>query len=76
MPIVYRPSETWPADAGQDEATVLGDENTVIGDESESAAKLIELLSGRPPVDRIFGIVEIECTLERSVEIKVVVNRV
>ena len=59
MGIEYRPSDTWPAEAGQDESTPLGNESTVIGYEDDSALKLMEMLTGRPPIDRIVRVQEI-----------------
>lgn len=49
----YKPSHTWPSDAGRDENDVLGTDASVIGDENDSARALLTLLAGREPIDRI-----------------------
>jgi len=72
--IEYRPSDTWPAEAGQDESTPLGNESTVIGYEDDSALKLIEMLTGRPPINRIVRVREITVTLPTKIVIEAVVR--
>ena len=74
MGIEYRPSDTWPAEAGQDESTPLGNESTVIGYEDDSALKLIEMLTGRPPINRIVRVREITVTLPTKIVIEAVVR--
>lgn len=74
MGIEYRPSDTWPAEAGQDESTPLGNESTVIGYEDDSALKLMEMLTGRPPIDRIVRVLEIAVTLQTKKVIEAVVR--
>lgn len=69
MGIEYRPSDTWPAEAGQDESTPLGNESTVIGYEDDSALKLMEMLTGRPPIDQIVRVREITVTLVREITV-------
>jgi len=72
--IEYRPSDTWPAEAGQDESTPLGNESTVIGYEDDSALKLIEMLTGRPPINRIVRVREITVTVPTKIVIEAVVR--
>jgi len=72
--IEYRPSDTWPAEAGQDESTPLGNESIVIGDADDSALKLIEILTGRPPINRIVRVREITVTLPTKIVIEAVVR--
>jgi hypothetical protein len=72
--IEYRPSDTWPAEAGQDESTPLGDESTVIGYEDDSALKLMEMLTGRPPINRIVRVLEITVTVPMKKVIEAVVR--
>jgi len=72
--IEYRPSDTWPAEAGQDEATPLGNESTVIGYEDDSALKLMEMLTGRPPINRIVRVREITVTVPTKIVIEAVVR--
>ena len=74
MGIEYRPSDTWPAEAGQDESTPLGNESTVIGDEDDSALKLMEMLTGRPPINRIVRVREITVTVPTKKVIEAVVR--
>lgn len=74
MGIEYRPSDTWPAEAGQDESTPLGNESTVIGYEDDSALKLMEMLTGRPPIDQIVRVREITVTLPTKIVIEAVVR--
>lgn len=74
MGIEYRPSDTWPAEAGQDESTPLGNESIVIGDEDDSALKLMEMLTGRPPINRIVRVREITVTLPTKNVIEAVVR--
>ena len=71
MGIEYRPSDTWPAEAGQDESTPLGNESTVIGYEDDSALKLMEMLTGRPPINRIVRVREITVTQVREITVTV-----
>ena len=74
MGIEYRPSDTWPAEAGQDESTPLGNESTVIGYEDDSALKLMEMLTGRPPINRIVRVLEITVTVPMKKVIEAVVR--
>lgn len=74
MGIEYRPSDTWPAEAGQDESTPLGNESTVIGYEDDSALKLMEMLTGRPPINRIVRVQEITVTVPTKKVIEAVVR--
>lgn len=74
MGIEYRPSDTWPAEAGQDESTPLGNESTVIGYEDDSALKLMEMLTGRPPIDQIVRVREITVTVPMKKVIEAVVR--
>ena len=74
MGIEYRPSDTWPAEAGQDESTPLGNESTVIGYEDDSALKLMEMLTGRPPINRIVRVREITVTVPTKIVIEAVVR--
>ena len=76
MGIEYRPSDTWPAEAGQDESTPLGNESTVIGYEDDSALKLIEMLTGRPPINRIVRVLEITVTRVREITVTVPTKKV
>ena len=76
MGIEYRPSDTWPAEAGQDESTPLGNESTVIGDEDDSALKLMEMLTGRPPINRIVRVREITVTQVREITVTVPMKKV
>jgi len=74
--IEYRPSDTWPAEAGQDESTPLGNESTVIGYEDDSALKLMEMLTGRPPINRIVRVREITVTQVREITVTVPMKKV
>lgn len=76
MGIEYRPSDTWPAEAGQDESTPLGNESTVIGYEDDSALKLMEMLTGRPPINRIVWVREITVTRVREITVTVPTKKV
>lgn len=76
MGIEYRPSDTWPAEAGQDESTPLGNESTVIGYEDDSALKLMEMLTGRPPINRIVRVLEITVTRVREITVTVPTKKV
>ena len=76
MGIEYRPSDTWPAEAGQDESTPLGNESIVIGDEDDSALKLMEMLTGRPPINRIVRVREITVTRVRGITVTVPTKKV
>ena len=76
MGIEYRPSDTWPAEAGQDESTPLGNESIVIGDEDDSALKLMEMLTGRPPINRIVRVREITVTRVREITVTVPTKKV